>query len=208
MAHAYLLSLATCVNVLVLHSYTSVTTVSIYMTPVNTPTAQTASALREQRTTPARVRTASADPTARTTSTSARATRAPASETIVLMALMDIPVTVPVDTAVMIVRLGYETAQMTRASITPPVFGHGMGTSASVSGALRVNTVKKISTSVCHSPAGTVPSVWMVLMCISVTVCRVFKVTTVRLTSMNAPLSPVTTTGRVSMRGIATSVNV
>ncbi|KAA0714439.1 hypothetical protein E1301_Tti020545 [Triplophysa tibetana] len=61
------------------------------MTPVNTPTAQTASALREQRTTPACVRTASADPL------HAQHQRVPEQpvhghqKTIVLMALMDIP---------------------------------------------------------------------------------------------------------------------
>lgn len=197
-----------CVAVLVLLLYMTVKTVSIYMTPVKTPTARTASALQEQRTTPACVRTASTDPTVPTTSTSARATRARASKTIVLMVLMDIPVTVPADTAGMSVGLECETARMNRALITPPVFGHQMGTSAAASGAFGVNTVKKISTSVCRCPAGTVPSVWMGLMCISVTVCRVFKVTAVRLTSMNAPLSPVRTTGRASMRGIATSVNV
>lgn len=155
---------------------------SIYTTLVKTRTVHpAASALQELRTTPVCVPTALTVPTAPETSMNVRATPVRDSRATVRMESMDFHVTAPADTSGTTAGQGCVTAPMTRALITAPVFGHRADTSVSAPQVFGVNIVKRTSMSVCHSPAGTAPSVRMGLTCINATAYLVSKVTTVIL---------------------------
>ncbi len=97
---------------------------SVYTTRVKAQAVRhAASAPQELRTTPVCVPTASTAPTAPETSTNVRATPAQGSRATAWMESMDIPATVPADTAGTTAGRGCETVPMSRALITPPVFG-------------------------------------------------------------------------------------
>ncbi len=166
-----------------------------------------ASALQELRTTPVCVPTASTDPTAPETSTNVRATPAQGSRATAWMESTDIRATVPADMAGTTAERGCETVPMSRALIMAPVFGQRAATSAGAPRVSRVSTVKKTSMSVCRSPAGTVLSVRMGLLCINATAYLASKVTTVTLTSTSAHPNPARTTGRASTGRTAISAN-